>query len=59
MLYNVEELLSKVEMTAKEKEKLIQEIKDEFPNDEMLFELHLYRAVKYFAEIQGKKLKKK
>lgn len=59
MLYNVEELLSKVEMTAKEKEKLIQEIKDEFPNDEMLFELHLYRAVKYFTEIQGKNLKKK
>ena len=30
-------------------EKLEKEIKDEFPKDEMMFELHFLRALKYLA----------
>ena len=45
MLYNIKNLLEELNLTKKEKEKVIQELRDEFPQDEMLFELHLYRAV--------------
>ncbi len=30
-------------------EKLEKEIREEFPGDEMMFELHFLRALKYFA----------
>jgi len=47
MLYDVKTLLEEVNLNDKEKKKLIEEIRKEFPHDEMLFELHLFRAVKY------------
>jgi hypothetical protein len=50
MLYNVENLLEELHLTKKEKEDLIQEVRDEFPQDEMLFELHLYRAVQFLKK---------
>lgn len=50
MLYNIENLLEELNLTKKEKEDLIQELRDEFPQDEMLFELHLYRAVQFFKK---------
>jgi len=50
MLYNIENLLEELNLTKKEKEDLIQELRDEFPQDEMLFELHLYRAVQFLKK---------
>ncbi len=50
MLYNIENLLEELNLTKKEKEDLIQELRNEFPQDEMLFELHLYRAVQFFKK---------
>ena len=41
MLYNIENLLEELNLTKTEKENLIQELRDEFPQDEMLFEPHL------------------
>ena len=37
MLYDIEELLK--------------ELKEEFPQDKMLFELHLYRAIQYLKKV--------
>ena len=34
MLYNTENLLEELKLTIKEKEDLIQELRDEFPQDE-------------------------
>ncbi len=51
-MYNIEKLLKEVNLTTKEKEKLIKELKDEFPEDEMLFELHLYRAIQYLKKVE-------
>jgi len=56
MLYNIKNLLEELNLTKKEKEKVIQELRDEFPQDEMLFELHLYRAVQFLKK--QKKLNK-
>ena len=42
-------------MSEEEKEKLVQEIREEFPQDEMLFELHLFRAVQYYRKIISNK----
>ena len=47
MLYDVKTLLDELNLNDKEKKKLIEEIRKEFPHDEMLFELHLFRANKY------------
>ncbi|MGV9171695.1 MAG: hypothetical protein ACOC44_12145 [Promethearchaeia archaeon] len=42
MQYNVESLLEEFDLTDKEKEHLIKELRDVFPHNDMLFELHLY-----------------
>ena len=47
MLYDPKILLEELDLTKEEKEKIIQEVKKEFPNDEMLFELHIFRIVQY------------
>jgi len=50
MLYDVEILLKDLDITDEEKKKIIQDLKNEFPNDEMLFELHLFRIVQYLKK---------
>ncbi len=50
MLYDIEILLEDLNLTIKEKEDLIKELRDEFPQDEMLFELHLYRVVQFLKK---------
>ena len=47
MLYDVEILLKELDLTDEEKKELIHDLKKEFPNDDMLFELHLFRIVQY------------
>lgn len=50
MLYNINSLLEDLKLSKEEKEKLIKEVRDEFPDDEMLFELHLYRIVQHLKK---------
>ena len=50
MLYYVEMLLKDLDITDEEKKKIIQDLKKEFPNDDMLFELHLFRIVQYLKK---------
>lgn len=50
ILYNINGLLEDLKLSKEEKEKLILEVRDEFPDDEMLFELHLYRTVQYLKK---------
>ncbi len=50
MLYDIEELLKEVNLSDKEKEEIIKDIRDEFPQDEMLFELHLFRAIQFLKK---------
>lgn len=50
MLYDVEILLKELAITDDEKKKIIQDLKKEFPNDDMLFELHLFRIVQYLKK---------
>ena len=47
MLYDIKILMEELDMSEEEKEKLIQEVRKEFPDDDMLFELHIFRLVKY------------
>ncbi len=47
MLYDIKNLLKDLDLSNKEKEKLVKEVRKEFPHDDMLFELHLFRAVKF------------
>ncbi len=47
MLYDIEILMEELDISDEEKEKLIQEVRKEFPDDDMLFELHIFRLVKY------------
>ena len=47
MLYDIETLMEELDMNVEEKEKLVQEVRKEFPDDDMLFELHIFRLVKY------------
>lgn len=39
--------MEELNMSEEEKEKLVQEVRKEFPDDDMLFELHIFRLVKY------------
>ena len=55
MLYDIEMLLKDLDMSKKEKEELLKELREEFPEDDMLFELHLFRAVQYFKKLKTKK----
>ena len=50
MLYDAEILLRELDITDKEKKKIIQDLKIEFPNDDMLFELHLFCIVQYLKK---------
>ena len=50
MLYYVEMLLKDLDITDEEKKKIIQDLKKEFPNDDMLFELYLFRIVQYLKK---------
>jgi len=45
MLYNIENLIKEAKLSEKEKTKIIAEVREEFPQDEMLFELHLFRLL--------------
>ncbi len=57
MLFDIENLFKKVKLSEKEKTQLIKEVKAEFPDDEMMFELHLMRAINHLEkeEIIGTK----
>jgi len=44
LLDNFEEIFKDLEIREEEKKKLIAVIKEEFPQDEMFFELHLFRT---------------
>ena len=54
MLYDIEILLENLDLTNKEKEDLISELRNEFPQDDMLFELHLFRAVQFLKNKKSK-----
>ena len=47
MLYDIKILMEELDMSEEEKEKLVQQVRKEFPDDDMLFELHVFRLVKY------------
>jgi tRNA-binding EMAP/Myf-like protein len=55
MLYDIENLLKEAKLSEKEKNKIITELREEFPQDEMLFELHLYRVIQYLKKQKMKK----
>ena len=55
MLYNIENLLKEAKLSEKEKNKIITELREEFPQDEMLFELHLFRVIQYLKKQKKKK----
>ncbi|MHA1284975.1 MAG: hypothetical protein ACTSQP_20925 [Promethearchaeota archaeon] len=50
MLYDIKKLFKELNLTDKEKENLIKEVRAEFPNDDMLFELHLYRMIQFLKK---------
>ena len=50
MLYDIDILLKNLDLTNEEKGKLIKELREEFPQDEMLFELHLFRVIKFLKK---------
>ena len=54
MLYDIEMLLKDLDLSKKEKEVLLKELREEFPEDDMLFELHLFRAVQYLKKLKTK-----
>jgi len=55
MLYDIKVLLEELDISDKEKEDLVKEVREEFPEDEMLFELHLFRAFNYLKKLKTKK----
>lgn len=55
MLYDIDNLLKEAKLSEKEKNKIITELREEFPQDEMLFELHLYRVIQYLKKQKMKK----
>lgn len=56
MLYNIETLLKQLNLTDKEKEDLIKELRDEFPQDDMLFELHLFRVIQFLKKSENQQI---
>lgn len=58
MLYDIKILLKELDLSKKEKEKLVDEVRNEFPQDDMLFELHLFRAVKFLKSRKTRTNKK-
>ena len=55
MLYDIENLMNEAQLSEKEKKKIITELREEFPQDEMLFELHLFRVIQYLKKQKMKK----
>ncbi len=55
MLYDIEVLLKEVDLSDEEKKDLIKEVREEFPQDEMLFELHIFRVVQYLKKQKMRK----
>lgn len=47
MFFTTEKKAQELGIQAKVYQKLKEEVKNEFPNDEMMFELHLLRAIMY------------
>lgn len=56
MLYDIEILLKQLNLTDKEKEDLVREIRDEFPQDDMLFELHLFRVIQFLKKSENQQI---
>ena len=54
MLCDVDKILNELNLSAEEKENLIRDVRADFPDDEMLFELHLIRAVRHVQETNNK-----
>jgi hypothetical protein len=52
-MFNSENMMDELGLSKEDKERIIKEVKEEFPNDEMLFELHLLRVVQYLKEQQN------
>ena len=48
--FDIDRLLSSLNLPEKELDLLKKTIRDEFPNDDMLYELHLLRALKSFKK---------
>ncbi len=46
MMYDIETAFRKSGLSANEIEKIKQEVRTEFPNDEMMYELHIIRILK-------------
>jgi len=55
ILYDIEALLEELDISEKEKKDLVKEAREEFPNDDMLFELHLFRAINYLKKLKAEK----
>ena len=56
MLYDIENLLKQLNLTDKEKEVLVRELRDEFPQDDMLFELHLFRVIQFLKKSENQQI---
>jgi len=56
VLYDIEILLKQLNLTDKEKEDLVREIRDEFPQDDMLFELHLFRVIQFLKKSENQQI---
>lgn len=54
MIYDQELLLDELEISKEEKKRIISELKRDFPDDEMLFEIHLFRVVQYLKKKRSK-----
>ena len=52
-MYDIDILLKDLDLTNEEKAKLIKELREEFPRDDMLFELHLFRMVKFLKKMKN------
>lgn len=48
-IFDTRRIARELEVSEEDYEKLEKEIKAEFPGDEMMFELHFLRALKYLA----------
>jgi hypothetical protein len=46
MIFDTQEICGKLGITEKKYERLRKKVKEEFPDDEMMFELHLLRALR-------------
>lgn len=55
MLYNIENLMNEAQLSEKERNEIINELREEFPQDEMLIELHLFRRIQYLKKQKMKK----